>query len=331
MSHGHDHHHHHHAAGRALAVSSALTIAYVLGLMVVGLRAHSLALLSEAGHNFSDLLALFLSSAALYWQRRPADPTHTYGYHRAEVLAAFVNSASLVVISFWIVFEAFTRLLHPVEVAPRLIVWASLAGVAVNGVITLMLLAGHRDLNLKSALLHEIGDTLSTLVVAVGGLVIWRTGLNWIDPALSILIAVVICWSSFGILRESANILLEGAPAGVVLDDVAAMIASVEGVRGVHDLHVWSLGSQSHALSAHVLVDDQPLTASLAIRDAIDRRLASDFCIHHATLQFDHERCQHENGCILPSHASDDCPARGDGHGCCHDHDHDGHDHHDHA
>jgi cobalt-zinc-cadmium efflux system protein len=182
---------------------------------VAGLRAHSLALLSEAGHNVSDFLALLLSFAAVYFQSRPADTSKTFGYQRAGVMAAFINAATLIVISIWIAIEAVHRLSAPVVVEPRLMMIVAAAGVLMNGVIAALLWGVARDVNLRSSFLHMAGDTLSTAAVIAGGLGILFTGQNWIDPVLSLFIAAFILWSSIGIVRETLNILLEGTPSGL--------------------------------------------------------------------------------------------------------------------
>src|SRR5580692_10925295 len=189
-------------AKRVLKISLGVTLAYIALLVVAGFRAHSLALLSEAGHNLTDFLALLMSWGALYLQGRPPSAQKTFGYNRAGVLAAFVNGLTLVLISFYIWYEAFRRLQAPVEVNAHLMIWVAAAGVAMNGAIALMLMRGHRDINVRSALLHEIGDTLSTAAVIVGGIAIVYTGQHWIDPALSVGIGVLILWSSIGIIRH---------------------------------------------------------------------------------------------------------------------------------
>ena len=219
---------------------------------MAGIRAHSLALLSEAGHNLSDFFALLLSWGAVYLQARSPDARKTFGYNRAGVLAAFVNGITLILISFYIWYEAFHRLLNPVDVHPQLMIWVAAAGVVMNGGIALMLMRGHRDINLRSAIVHEIGDTLSTAAVIAGGVAIALTGQRWIDPALSVGIGVMILWSSIGIIRESLNILLEGIPSGMELERIEAAIRAIPGVNDVHDLHVWSIGSDTHSLSCHV-------------------------------------------------------------------------------
>src|ERR1700730_6840807 len=254
-------HVHVHAGGgpkRGLKVSLGVTLAYIVLLVVAGIRAHSLALLSEAGHNLSDFLALLLSLVAVYLQSRPASSTKTYGYHRAGVLAALVNAVSLVAVSFFIFYEAFRRLQHPEHVQAAIMMWVAAAGVVMNGVIALLLYRSGGDVNIRSALLHEVGDTLSTATVIAGGWAILTTGHYWIDSALSFGIGVLILWSGFGIVRETLNILLEGTPRGIRLDRVEAAMRAVEGVNDVHDLHVWNIGSETRALSCHISIEDIP-------------------------------------------------------------------------
>lgn len=237
-----------------LAVSLVATLAYVVVTFVAGLRAHSLALLSESGHNASDFLALLLSFAAVYFQTLPTSHAKTFGYQRAGVLAAFINAATLIVISLWIGVEAIHRLSSPVAVQPRIMMIVAAAGVVMNGVIAALLWGVAKDVNMRSAFLHMAGDTLSTAAVIAGGVGILFTGKSWIDPVLSLLIAALILWSSLGIVRETLNILLEGTPRGVSLPEIRKGMEAVEGVINVHDLHVWNLGSQSRALACHVTI-----------------------------------------------------------------------------
>ncbi len=211
----------------------------------MAIRAHSLALISEAGHNFSDFLALLLSWVAVYFQSRPANASKTYGYTRAGVLVAFVNALTLIGVAGYIGYEAVVRFAHPAPVGSRIMMAVAAVGVVLNGSISYFLFrsAHANDVNLRSALVHQVGDTLSTAAVIVGGFLIRVTGRTWIDPALSIAIAALILWSSLDIIRETLNILLEGTPRGLHLSAIAASISAVEGVNEVHDLHVWSLGS----------------------------------------------------------------------------------------
>ena len=283
-----------------LLISLAATLAYVVVTFVAGLRAHSLALLSESGHNASDFLALLLSFAAIYFQSRPADDSRTFGYQRAGVLAAFINAATLIVISLWIAAEAVHRLSSPVLVQPRLMVIVAAAGVLMNGAIAALLWGVARDVNLRSAFLHMAGDTLSTAAVIAGGVGILFTGQDWIDPVLSLLIAAFIFWSSFGIVRETLNILLEGAPRGVSLLQIRTGMEAVEGVIDVHDLHVWSLGSHSRAMACHVTIADIPPSESACILVKLNHVLRDHFHIAHTTIQFEHVGCEDLGGCVIP-------------------------------
>jgi cobalt-zinc-cadmium efflux system protein len=283
-----------------LFFSLAATLVYVAVTFVAGLRAHSLALLSEAGHNLSDFLALLLSFVAVYFQTRPVSHNKTFGYQRAGVLAAFVNAASLIVISLWIAYEAVHRLSAPVTVQPRLMIYVAAAGVLMNGVIAALLWSVARDVNLRSAFLHMAGDTLSTAAVIAGGAGILFTGQNWIDPVLSLFIAALILWSSFGIVRETLNILLEGTPRGVSLTNIRTGMEAIEGVFNVHDLHVWSLGSNSRALACHVTIADIPPSESACILVNLNQVLHDRFHISHTTIQFEHSGCKVLDGCVVP-------------------------------
>jgi cobalt-zinc-cadmium efflux system protein len=283
-----------------LSFSLVATLAYVAVTFVAGLRAHSLALLSEAGHNASDFLALLLSFAAVYFHTRPASHSKTFGYQRAGVMAAFINAASLIVISLWIGVEAVHRLSAPVAVQPRLMMIVAAAGVLMNGVIAALLWGVARDVNLRSAFLHMAGDTLSTAAVIAGGAGILLTGQNWIDPVLSLFIAALILWSSIGIVRETLNILLEGTPRGVSLPDIRSGMEAVEGVINVHDLHVWSLGSNSRALACHVTIADIPPSESACILVKLNHVLREHFYISHTTIQFEHLCCEELEGCVVP-------------------------------
>jgi cobalt-zinc-cadmium efflux system protein len=285
---------------RVLRVSLVVTAAYIVLLVIAGIRAHSLALLSEAGHNLTDFVALLLSLLAVYLHSRPPSATHTYGYHRAGVLAALVNSATLVAVSFLIFFEAVRRIQRPQPVQAHLMMWVAAAGVVMNGCIAIMLYRTDRDLNVRSALVHEIGDTLSTAAVIAGGWAILATGQYWIDPALSFGIGALILWSSFGIMHETLNILLEGTPRGMKLERVEAAIRKIDGVNDVHDLHVWSLGSETSALSCHISIADIPPSASERILREVKECLHRDFRIDHTTIQFENVVCEVAHGCVIP-------------------------------
>jgi len=301
--HAHAGHAHGHVPSRVLRISLGITLAYVVLLVLAGIKAHSLALLSEAGHNASDFLALLLSLGAVYLQQRPPSPTKTYGYSRAGVLAAFLNAIGLVVISFVIFYEAFHRLLAPHPIRAGIMIWVAALGVLMNGVISWLLFRSRQDLNIRSAFLHMFGDTLSTAAVIGGGAAILATGYIWIDSALSFGIGALILWSAFGIVRESFNILLEGTPRGMELEHIATAIAAIEGVNDVHDLHVWSIGSDSHALSCHISIADIPPSASERILRDVKEKLRDHFRIDHTTIQFEHVVCDVAHGCVVPTSA----------------------------
>jgi cobalt-zinc-cadmium efflux system protein len=297
-------HMHTHGGGertsRILRVSLVVTAAYIVLLVVAGIRAHSLALLSEAGHNLSDFFALLLSLTAVYLQSRPPSSTKTYGYHRAGVLAALVNAVSLVAVSGFIFYEAFHRLQNPEHVRAGIMISVAAAGVLMNGVIALLLYRAGRDVNIRSAFLHEIGDTLSTAAVIAGGWAIMATGQYWIDSVLSVAIGVLILWSGFGIVRETLNILLEGTPRGVKLELVEAAMRKIDGVNDVHDLHVWSIGSETRALSCHISIADIPPSVSERILRDVKDRLREEFHIAHTTIQFENAVCEVAHGCVIP-------------------------------
>jgi cobalt-zinc-cadmium efflux system protein len=290
----HDHHHHHahaaHAKGRVLFLSLALTLAFVVFETVAGLRAGSLALLSDAGHNFTDAFALLLAAIGFYLQSRPADHVKTYGYQRAGVLVAFVNAITLVALAGFLFYESYRRLLHPQPVVESTMIVVAAIGLAVNLGIALSIGHGH-DLNLRAAWLHMLGDAISSAGIIAGAVAIHFTGWLAIDPLLSILIAVGIVWSAWGIIKDSLNILLEGLPKGLKLSDVLQDVGTIEGVIDVHDLHIWSLGSEAHALSCHVLIEDMPPSASESILRCINQLLHDRFSIHHTTIQFEHTKC----------------------------------------
>jgi cobalt-zinc-cadmium efflux system protein len=287
-----------------LAASLAATVAYIVLTVFAGWRAHSLALISEAGHNASDFFALLLSWLAVYFQQRPADSQRTYGYARAGVLAAFLNAVSLVVVAGVIFYEAAHRLHEPPSVDSGLMLIVAAIGVVMNAAIALALWRTSRDVNIRTAFIHQLGDTASTTAIIVGALAIQATGYTWIDPVLSILIGALILWSSVSIIRETINILLEGTPRGLKLADIAETIRSRQGVVDVHDLHVWSIGSEVHALSCHIAIADIPPSESDAILRDVYQCLLDKFHIHHTTIQFENVVCDVAHGCVMPVHSA---------------------------
>ena len=286
-------HHHHHApsTGRILYISLGATLAFTLLEVIAGFRSHSLALLSDAGHNFTDALALVLAAIGYYLQNKPVNKTKTYGYGRAGVIAAFLNASTLIVISLVIIWEAVVRLIHPEVPDAQTMIFVAAIGLVLNAGIAVALGRGHgHDINIKAAVLHMAGDAVGAVAIILGAIVIRHTGLAYIDPVLSILLGFFIVYTAWDITRESLNILLEGLPRGIELNQVTILMSSVEGVLDVHDLHIWSLGSSNHALSSHVLIEDMPPSASETILKRINEVLRK-FGIHHTTIQFEHVPC----------------------------------------
>jgi len=285
---------------RILKFSLALTAMYIAATLFFGLRAHSLALVSEAGHNLSDFAALGLSFVAVWLQTRPATDQRTFGYQRAGVLAGFVNALSLMVLAVWICVSAVGRIFHPVTVEPHLMMYVAAAGVVMNGVIAALLWKFSGDVNIRSVFLHMLGDTISTAAVIVGGFLIALTHQQWVDPVLSLIISGMIVLSAWGIVRETLHILLEGTPRTVDLAEIRAAMQKVPGVVNVHDLHVWSLTSQSHALACHVQVVEMQLADCEAVLERLNHQLRDHFGIHHTTIQLEVTDCETVDGCCSP-------------------------------
>jgi cobalt-zinc-cadmium efflux system protein len=278
------HHGHHHGTASILKWSFLATILFVVVEAIAGFRSGSLALVSDAGHNFTDALALVLASVGVYMQSKPADSVKTFGYHRAGVLTAFVNALTLVAISVFIFFEAWQRFAHPRHIEEWTMLWVAVAGLALNGSIMWGL---HRekdhDLNIRAAFVHMLGDAVSSVGIIAGAIAIHFTGLAVIDPILSVLIGILIVWTAWDIIQE-------GLPRGMELNDVTGAMRGIDGVVDVHDLHIWSLGSSAHALSCHVLIQDMPTSESNAILQRINDVLCK-YEINHTTIQFEHTKC----------------------------------------
>jgi len=287
-------HTHHYRTGRKLQFSLWVTAAFIIIEFAAGIKAQSLALLSDAGHNFTDALALGLAWFAFVIQCRPPSQTKTFGYHRAGVLAAFINALTLVLLAVFIFYESYKRFLSPREVQEDIMIIVAGAGLVVNVAVMWALHSESRhDINIRGAFMHMLGDALSSVGIIIGGFVIAYTGLQWIDPLLSVIIGILILWSGWGIIHESLNILLEGLPRGMKLDDVCNALRQIDGVIEVHDLHIWSLSSSSHALSCHTVIRDLPPSASDVILREMNQVLAERFRIDHTTVQFEHVTCEH--------------------------------------
>jgi cobalt-zinc-cadmium efflux system protein len=271
--------------GATLKKALALTCVILAVELAGGLVSHSLALLSDAGHVLTDVFALGLAWFAVEQSKRPADRRRSYGYQRVSILAALVNSVTLIVIVIVIAFEAVRRLTHPEPVQGAVVIVSALVAIAVNVYVVFGLRGHGKSLNLRAALLHVTGDIGASVGVVVAGAVILLTGWLYIDPILSLGIAVLIAYGAWRIVQETVNLLLEGTPADINLSDVTSEITKTEHVISVHDLHVWALSSEAMALSAHVVLEECPLgDAEHVVRD-LEGRLCGRFAIGHTTIQ----------------------------------------------
>jgi cobalt-zinc-cadmium efflux system protein len=306
---GHGHHDHDHAHSHPTLKPAVLgwamlaTLALVAAEVVGGFLGRSVALLNDAVHNLSDVPALGISWLAMHWAQRPADTEKTYGYHRAGTLAAFTNAIVLVILSVWLGYEAIERLRAPVDVIESWMIWTSVAALAVNGGITLALVRGRNDLNLRSILIHNFGDALSNVAIIGGAIAIRLTGAHWIDPLLGLAIGLLVLWSSIGILRESSHILLEGRPREMHVEEVARAMLTIEGVHEVHDVHIWSLGGGHNALSLHARIPDMHMDECERILICIQEKAAKDFRIDHTTVQLERAGLPARSGYVMPEPA----------------------------
>jgi cobalt-zinc-cadmium efflux system protein len=308
-THEHDHEHDsdHHlrqvAAGgkRDILIALSITLLMMIAEAIGGLLSNSLALLSDAGHMLTDNLALLLSFFAMTFASLPATDRKTFGFYRLEILAAFVNGIVLVLISLYIMYQAYLRMVHPQPVHGMLMLVIAIIGLVANIIGALFLFKhSHNSLNIRGAYLHIVGDALSSVGVVIGGVIILYTGWYLIDPILSIMISLVIIYGSWSLVKESVNILLESAPAHVNIDTVAAEIAKIKGVREAYHIHVWTITSGVYALSAHVLIDDQLVSGSRELLENIRGLLADRFKVLHSTIQLECERCDATGLCSLP-------------------------------
>jgi len=302
----------HHPRGHALAERATgilgLAVVATLGLVLIelsaGYVAHSMALVSDAVHNLTDVPTLVISWLAMRWALRP--PTHekTYGYHRSGILAAFANAMVLSLAALFVIGGSIARLRSPVEVRANVMLCVSILALVINGGITLSVHRGRSDLNVRTVWIHNLGDALSNIGILVGALLIHWTGAHWIDAVIGIAIGAMVLWSGQGILRESSHILLEGLPRGIRLEDVVSAILRIDGAQEVHDVHIWTLGGDLHALSCHVRIPDMHMEESEKILANIREVLARDFHITHTTIQFERAGLPAQAGLYMPAPAS---------------------------
>lgn len=312
-AHSHDHGHggahvHSHALGASgelpksgvMAGAVGASLLLVAAELVGGVMGHSIALISDAVHNLSDIPSLLIAWLGMRWAERPANAEKTYGYHRAGILAAFINATLLVVVAGFIFVESWERFRNPEPVHTGLMIWISVLALAINGGITLSVVHGRRDLNVRAIFIHNLGDALSNIGILAGALLIRALGAQWLDPLLGAIIGALILWSTIGILREASHILLEGLPRGMELPNIARVILAAPGVQEVHDIHVWTLGTDLHALSCHICIPDMHMEQSEQLLHDIRKRLADEFHITHTTIQFERAGLPKDTGFYMP-------------------------------
>jgi len=292
---GHSHSHSSPSFGGAFAIGIALNLGFVIIEAAFGFYANSIALISDAGHNLSDVLGLIVAWAAAVMARRAASPRFTYGLKKAPILAALFNSLFLMIAVGAILAEAVRHLFHPSPTNGAVVMVVAAVGILVNGLTAMLFSRGHHDINVRAAFLHMVSDALVSVAVIFAGLVILWTGQQWVDPVMSIAVAIVILWGSIGLLKESVWMSLAGVPSGIDLDQVEAALAKVDGVDTVHDLHVWPLSTTETALTAHIVTaragDPDALLESARVL------LHHQFRIEHCTIQVeryhspDHRDC----------------------------------------
>lgn len=280
----------------ALVITGSVFIAEVIGGIVSG----SLALIGDAGHMLTDTLALGLALVALRLAGRAPTPTRTFGFYRAEIMAALTNGAILVLVAAYIVYEAYHRLFEPPEVRSGLMLVIAIIGLIANGAGIAILHGGSRqNLNIRGAFWHMLSDAVSSVGVIVAALIISFTGWNIVDPIVSLLITVMILRGAVSLLWESSNILLEAVPRHVDIDKIAEDVKAIAGAKDMHDIHVWTITSGVYALSAHVLTDDQQLGKCQHLVDDIGDMLWEKYSIGHTTLQLECEACEEGQECRL--------------------------------
>ena len=287
-----DHNHNHRTGQKGLLVTLILTAVLMLVEFAGGWLSGSLALVSDAGHMLTDVLALGLALLAIRFATTPANAKKTYGFYRLEILAALLNGVTLIVLSGYIFYEAWQRFSSPTGIKSGLMIVVALAGLAVNIAGFFVLRSSSRDnLNVRGAFLHVVGDLLSSVAVIIGGLIIRFTGWLLIDPILSVLIGLMILKGAYGLVKESVDVLLEAAPAGIESQEIEKALTGIKDIKALHHLHVWSLSSGVHALSAHVQIDDQMTSQSDALLAEIQELLEHKFGILHTTIQLECTEC----------------------------------------
>ena len=296
---------------RNLLIVLSITAVVMIAEIVGGLLANSLALLSDAGHMLTDILALGLSIVALRFAQRPPTASKTFGFYRLEILAAFFNGMLLFFISFYIFYEAYDRLAHPEEIKGLVMIVVAAIGILANGAgIVILKKSALRNLNVRSAFFHIVGDTISSGGVIVGGLLILFTGWYLVDSLIGVFIGMLILRGAYSLLRESIHIFLEATPKGVNVEKMLDDLRKIEGVKEIHHLHLWTITSGIYAMSAHVLIEDLLVSRSAQILQEIESLLQGKYDMEHTTIQFESESCGDD---LLKDTVSQECIGKDDG------------------
>ena len=291
-----------------LSILALVMVAEIIG----GILANSLALLSDAGHMLTDILALGLTLFAMRFAQKPPTASKTFGFYRVEILAAFFNGMLLLFISFYIFYEAYQRLVHPQEIKGLFMLVVAAIGLLANGVgITILRKSTQKSLNVKSAFLHIVGDTISSVGVILGALVILYTGWYLVDPLIGIFIGMLILWGAYSLLRESMDIFLEATPGDIDVEKMLDDLRKIKGVKDVHHLHLWTITSGIYAMSAHVLIEDLLTSRSAQVLKEIEGLLQGKYSMEHTTIQFESESCGDD---LLKDANSQECIGKDDGH-----------------
>jgi len=298
MAHAHPHQH---DISRKLILATAANLLVVVGELTVGVWAGSLALIGDALHNLTDAVALLIALVAVRLESRAPTSEKSFGYQRAGILAAFINAAMLVTFTLFVFREAWERFQSPREVSTVAMLVTATIALLVNGITAYSLHHESReDVNIRGAFIHMVGDAVSSAGIIVAAILIRLTGSSQWDAGVSVLIGVLILWSSYGVLRESVNLLLEGTPSAIDPASVTQSLGSIDGIYGVHHLHIWALGPSSPALSCHLMVGDVPLKDTAGLLEEINAMLAREHRIAHTTIQFEYTMCAEDDPHCVP-------------------------------
>jgi cobalt-zinc-cadmium efflux system protein len=301
MAHAHGHHAHSHDLSRKLTIATIANLVVVIAELAIGIWSGSLALIGDALHNLTDAVALLIALVAVRLERRAPTPEKSFGYQRAGILAAFINAALLVTFTVFVFKEAYERLHIAHVVNQRAMLVTAAIAMLVNALTAWSLHRESRDdVNIRGAFVHMIGDAVSSAGIILAAIAIQMTGTPQWDAVVSVFIGVLILWSSYGVLRESMNLLLEGVPSGIDLGDVTRRLGRIDGIHGVHHLHIWALGPSRPALSCHLMVGDVPLRTTSKILEEVNEMLAEEYRIAHTTIQFEFAECASDDPYCVP-------------------------------